>query len=472
MGSFERQVWAKVCQCNLLKAKDRVIVSVSGGADSVALLQLLCTWRTQLQLELLVIHFNHELRSHESEADENFVKALCDQLDVPYIIRRLHVKQEIQRRTGQSLQSIARELRYETLTHIAQENGFTKVALGHSSDDQAETVLMWMLRGAGSAGLSGMPVFRPPYFIRPLLGVSRSAIEAYLRENQCSYRVDSSNANLRYRRNRIRHQVIPVLKQLNPNLVDVLSRQANILREESEYLDSITLVALESAIQKADDQRIVLSRRILVEIPRPIQRRVILLLYRRVSNKDVNPRFDFVDNVLDHVNQGKTGWQLKAPGVRVYQDYDEVHVCVVGEGEDSVQHPVNLSVPGSIYWSLSGSTLEACMLENLPESWKDDSTCVYLDANHFTHDLVVRSWKVGDSFCPLGMNGQKKKIKDFFSDLKLEQRKRHKVPIVEAPEGIVWVAGFRMDHRFRVMDGTKRFVALKLGFRDFTSSFK
>ena len=187
----------------------------------------------------------------------------------------------------------------------------------------------------------------------------------------------------------------------------------------------------------------------------------------------MNPRFDFVDNVLDHVNQGRTGWQLKAPGVRVYQDYDEVHVCVIREErEDSVQHPVNLSVPGSIYWSLSGRTLEACMLENLPELWKDDSTCVYLDANHFTHDLVVRSWKAGDSFCPLGMNGQRKKIKDFFSDLKLEQRKRHKVPIVEAPEGIVWVAGFRMDHRFRVMDGTKRFVALKLGFRDFTSSFK
>ena len=102
------------------------------------------------------------------------------------------------------------------------------------------------------------------------------------------------------------------------------------------------------------------------------------------------------------------------------------------------------------------------MLDNLPGSWKDDSNCAYLDANHFTHDLVVRSWKAGDSFCPLGMNGQRKKIQDFFSDLKLEQRKRHMVPIVEAPEGIVWVAGFRMDHRFRVMNETKKFVALKL----------
>ena len=181
MGSFERQVFLKVCEHKLLKDQDRVVVSVSGGPDSVALLHLFCAWRARLQLDLLVVHFNHELRSHESEADKNFVEALCDQLDVPYIIRRLHVKQEIQRRTGQSLQSIARELRYETLTHIAQENGFTKVALGHNSDDQAETVLMWMLRGAGSAGLSGMPVFRPPYFIRPLLGVSRSVIEAYLR---------------------------------------------------------------------------------------------------------------------------------------------------------------------------------------------------------------------------------------------------------------------------------------------------
>jgi tRNA(Ile)-lysidine synthase len=111
-------------------------------------------------------------------------------------------------------------------------------------------------------------------------------------------------------------------------------------------------------------------------------------------------------------------------------------------------------------------------LENLPESWKDDLTCAYLDANHFTHDLVVRSWKPEDSFCPLGMKGQRKKIQDFFSDLKLEQIKRHAVPIVEAPEGIVWVAGFRMDHRFRVMNGTKRFVALRLGSQDLPSSFE
>ena len=472
MRSFERQVWKKVCQHKLLKVQDRVIVSVSGGADSVALLHLFCLWRASLHLDLLVIHFNHGLRSEESEVDASFVETLCDQLNVPCTISRIHMKRERQKRTGQSIQSIARELRYETLTHTARENGFTKVALGHTSDDQAETVLMWMLRGAGSVGLSGMPIFRPPYFIRPLLGVSRSEVEAYLRENQWTYRVDSSNANLRYRRNSIRHQVMPILKQFNPNLVDVLSRQANIVREESEYLDSITLVALESAVQKSDDQRIVLSRRILAEIPPPIQRRVILLLYRRVSNRDVHPRFDFVENVLDHVKQGNTGWQLEAPGVRVYQDYDEVHVCVVGEEKDFVQHPVNLSVPGSIYWPLSGRTLEACMLENLPESWKDDSACAYLDANHFTHDLVVRSWKAGDSFCPLGMNGKKKKIQDFFSDLKLEQIKRRAVPIVEAPEGIVWVAGFRMDHRFRVMNGTKKFVVLKLGPQDFPSSFK
>ena len=463
MESFERQVLSKVCQRKLLKDQDRVIVSVSGGADSVALLHLFCSWRARLQLELLVIHLNHGLRGEESEADANFVKDLCDQLDVSYAIHRLHVKQESRKRTGESMQSIARELRYETLTHVARENGFTKVALGHTSDDQAETVLMWMLRGAGSSGLSGMPIFRFPYFIRPLLEVSRAEIEAYLRENQWTYRVDSSNANLRYRRNRIRYQVVPVLKQFNPNLVEVLSRQANILREESDHLDGLALAALKSAVQSTDGQRIVLSRRILTEIPLPIQRRMILLLYRRASNMDVHPRFDFVENVLDHVKQGKTGWQLEAPGVRVYQEYDEVHVCSVEVGKDSVQRPINLSVPGSIYWFLSNRTLQACMLDNLPGSWKDDSNCAYLDANHFTHDLVVRSWKAGDSFCPLGMNGQRKKIQDFFSDLKLEQRKRHTVPIVEAPEGIVWVAGFRMDHRFRVMNGTKKFVALKLG---------
>ncbi len=462
---FEQQVLASVRQQKLLNEQDRVLVAVSGGPDSVALLHLLCAWQSQLNLALHVIHMNHGLRGEESEADADFVQTLCQELDVPCNMQRLNLQLEIQTRKGQSIQSLARDLRYAAFTQVAHEHDLTKVALGHTSDDQAETVLMWMLRGAGSVGLSGMPAFRAPYFIRPLLGVLRVEIEAYLKKNQWPYRMDSSNASPKYRRNRIRQELMPVLKQFNPKIVQVLSRQAKILREESEYLDQVASKALASVMFKADADRVVLNQVTLSGLPRSIQRRVVLLLYRQVTQTDVHPPFDCVEAILDLVNRRTSGLVIQSHGIRVHRDYNEIHLCAVGGEAPFHQpslHPVlPLSVPGSLCWPLTGRTLEACLVDRLPETWKNDPSCVYLDGDHFTHDLVVRQWKAGDSFYPLGMNGQKKKIQDFFSDIKLSRTRRSKVPLVVAPEGIVWVAGFRPDHRFRVMKDTKKFVALK-----------
>ena len=464
---FEQQVLARVRQQELLNEHDRVLVAVSGGPDSVALLHLLCAWQSQLNLVLHVIHMNHGLRGEESEADADFVQTLCQQLDVPCTVQRLNLQLEIQTRKGQSTQSVARDLRYAAFTQVAHEHDLTKVALGHTSDDQAETVLMWMLRGAGSVGLSGMPAFRAPHFIRPLLGVLRVEIVAYLKKNQWSFRIDSSNASPEYRRNRIRQELMPVLKQFNPKIVQALSRQANILREESEYLDQVASQALASVLLKADVDRVVLNQVTLSGLPRSIQRRVVLLLYRQVTRTNVHPPFDCVEAILDLVNRSTSGLVIQSHGIRVRRDYKEVYLCAV-EGETPFHlppsHPIlPLSVPGLLSWPLTGQTLEACLVDRLPANWKNDPSCVYLDADHFTHDLVIRQWKSGDSFYPLGMNGQKKKIQDFFSDIKLSRTRRSEVPLVVAPEGIVWVAGFRPDHRFRVMTDTRRFIALKLG---------
>lgn len=461
---LEQRVLASASQQGLLQKHDRVLVAVSGGPDSVSLLHFLCAWQVSFQLSLHVIHLNHGLRGEESDADATFVQTLCQQLDVPCIVRRLKLDSAITKRGRESLQSVARDLRYKAFTEVAYEQGFTKVALGHTSDDQTETVLMWMLRGAGSVGLSGMRAFRDPYFIRPLLGVSRLDIEDYLRQNQWPYRVDSSNASSKYQRNRIRHELVPVLKQFNPKIVQVLSRQGRILREESEYLDQVVSKALESVLRRVDAGTVVLDKSTLSRLPRPIQRRVVLLVYRQVTWTYVHPPFECVEAVLDLVNRGTSGTSIRSHGIRVYRDYEEIRVTALRAEplEEPIPYPsnFNLSVPGSLCWPYTGAALHAALVNTLPETWKSDSSSVYLDADTFTHDLVVRQWKKGDSFFPIGMNGHRKKIQDFFSDIKLSRKRRMDVPIVEAPEGIVWVAGFRPDHRFRVMIETKRFLAL------------
>ena len=466
MVRFEQQVLASVRQQGLLSERDRVLVAVSGGPDSMALLHIFCAWQAKLNLALYVIHIHHGLRGEESDADASFVQTLCKQLDVPCMVQHVNLQQEIQTGKGHSIQSVARDLRYKAFSQLAQEQRFTKVALGHTSDDQAETVLMWMLRGAGSAGLSGMPAFRPPCFIRPLLGVSRAEIEAYLQVNQWGFRVDSSNASPKYRRNRIRQELIPVLKKFNPKIVPVLSRQSTILREESAYLDKVASNALASVMLLADVDGVALHQKKFSALPRAIQRRIVLLIYRQVMGTEVHPRFDFVESALDLMNRGRSGLMLESHGIRVYRDYEEIHLCAVSEKIHSQPLPsthISLSVPGAIRWPLTGEILDACLVEAPPQTWKDETSCAYLDADHFTQKLVVRQWEDGDFFYPFGMKGQKKKIQDFFSDIKLSKNRRSEVPLVVAPEGIIWVGGLRMDHRFRVMKGTTRIMVLKLG---------
>ena len=289
----------------------------------------------------------------------------------------------------------------------------------------------------------------------------------YLRNHQWSSHVDSSNGNPKYRRNRIRHELMPVLKQLNPKIVQTLVRQGTILREESEYLDHVASQALASVMLKTSDDRVIVSQSALAGLPRSIQRRVVRLLYWQVTGTAVYPRFDCVESILNLVNREISGVIMQCQGMRVYRDYKDIHLCAVRVATSLCEPSwtttiLPLSVPGAVCWPLTGETLEALMVKTLPKAWKNVPLCVYLDGDQFTHDLVVRQWQAGDTFYPYGMGGKRKKLQDFFSDLKVSRRSRPAIPIVVAPEGILWVAGFRTDHRFRVMSETTNVVALMI----------
>ena len=207
--AFLHRVAGTVRRRALIERGQHVLVAVSGGPDSVALLALLHRLAASWRLTLTVAHFNYGLRGTESDGDEVFVVSLCRKLGVPLHVRKLSVGR---RGRGNSFQAEARRLRYEALETIARECGADRITVGHTADDQAETVLLWMLRGAGLAGLSGMPPSREGGIVRPLYDVSRAEVLAYLRVEGVQYREDSSNAKPRYLRNRIRHEVLPVLR--------------------------------------------------------------------------------------------------------------------------------------------------------------------------------------------------------------------------------------------------------------------
>ena len=463
LSTFEHKLLKHAKQLGLLSPGDRVVVAVSGGPDSVALLQVLCSWRDRLDLTLAVAHVEHGLRGEESLEDATFVEQLARQLGLPFYLKRINLQSLLRKRKGESVQAVARERRYAELQAIAREWGGTKIAVGHTQDDQAETVLLSMLRGAGLAGLSGMPAQREPYIIRPFLQVSRSEILQYLDEKRREFRVDSSNENPKYDRNRLRRELIPLLKTFNSNVVSVLSRQAAILREEHQYLDEVAKASLESVDVERTKDRVVWSRSRLLAFPVPIQRRMILLTVEALWQKSNPLGFETVETLLQHVVHGTSGSSGCFAGLEVVREYDRVTFVKAGRNsrlqrEWSCVWPF----PGSIHWPVTGQTIEGKIkvVKTIP-SRRNDSVA-YLDADLFSHELVVRSWKPGDYFFPYGMGGRRKKLQDFFSDAKVHQAERNTVPLVVAPEGILWVGGYRSDHRFRVTEETRHVAVVRI----------
>ena len=458
----------------LFEKGQQLLVAVSGGPDSVALLSLLQTLAPAWRLSLAAVHFNYGLRGRESEDDASFVTELCDRLDVPLHIRRFELGPPAKRARPSSLQERARELRYDAMRRLARELHVDRVALGHTADDQAETVLMWMLRGAGPAGLGGMPYRREHLFVRPLLDATRRDILGYLERQALLFRTDSSNSRPVYFRNRIRQTLLPVVKELAPAAVRILQRQADVLREENRFLEELVSESWTRLVVEHAEGGLSLDRLGVIALPLALQRRLVRQVLRRLHPQGKPPSLATVATVLNQVVHARSGAGATTGPIRISRDYDWIRFSVgshktngfVGKTSRTPDHgspigAVTLAVPSLMRWPVTGQLIQA--------QWVDRSVGVQLlnqqsqdaalfDADRSTGELQLRSWRAGDRFCPCGMNGRQKKVQDYFSDIKLPRPARPRVPLLVAPEGILWVVGYRQDERFRAGAQTRRFV--------------
>ncbi len=452
----------------MLSKGDRVLVSVSGGPDSVALLSVLIQVSEKWSLNLNVMHFNHGLRGKESEEDEVFVTRLCHELGIPCCVKKLNLKPSTSLTQPSSLQELARNRRYEILTRMALEIGAKKIAVGHTADDQAETLIMWIVRGAGSLGLSGIPPVRDPYVIRPLLETSRSEILGYLQRRELEYRTDSSNNKPMYWRNQVRQEVMPILKRYNPNVTKTIARQADIVREEEAYLSQLAHQALEQVQEVKTSNGLTLNRDRLVNLPLAMQRRVLRMAIREVSGTTQMSSFDTIEAVLKQVVKGRSGVWGRLQDVCITREYELIRFSC---SQMSMPAPQSINqmyqfvaIPSQVVWPLTGQTMNvSTSLSSEQNVLKDlNRNRAIFDADAFSPSLVLRNWKAGDYFYPFGMDGKRKKLQDFFSDVKVARSQRSKVPLLVAPEGIIWVGGYRTDHRFRVTEATRTVLMVDL----------
>ena len=437
-----------------------VVVAVSGGVDSMVLLRLLLRLCARYRMSLHVAHLDHGLRGTESADAAVFVRRQCDAWEVPATITRADGT-AWRDRPGGSLEAAARDLRYRFLERVADEQGAAAIAVGHQRDDQAETVLMNLLRGSGPRGLGGIPPVRGR-IIRPLIECSREEIEAFARSEGIPYVEDSSNHALCYSRNRIRLELLPELaKRYNPHVAEALASAATIFEAEDALLNAMTEEHLAGVMISRSTRELELSVSRTATLPTALRRRVI----RRSAHllRGDRPGLSLEQTLaLERLLLGESarGAMQAAGGIRATRAGDRM-ILSLRENEvmDGIR-PFSLGVPcqtaiPEVSLRLRTDILEEWTVDQLGA----DPWTALLDAERAGTKLLVRGWEAGDRFIPLGMGGHKK-LQDFFVDAKVPGHQRRSVPLVVSGGEIAWVVGFRVDERFKVTESTRRVLRL------------
>jgi tRNA(Ile)-lysidine synthase len=440
----------------MLAPGDRVVAAVSGGADSMALLQVLLDVRTRYRLHITVVHVDHMLRGKESRREALFVERWAREHGAACVVLSRDVR-AFSERTRQSLQAAAREVRYAALEEAAAAAHAEKIALGHHADDQAETVLLWLLRGAGTAGLGGMAPVRQDRYIRPLLYHTRGAIETFCAERSIPFVPDTSVGELHYVRNRIRHRLIPLLRQeYNPQIADVLARTAEQLRSDEACLQALLRPALLEGLDEGNG-RAVVAAGMLKGLDPALRSRAVRQIVSRLqpgSRQLTSRHVAAVARLCERTGPSRT---VELPsGVTVRREYG----ALVFEVRRCPPAPFAYrfaDIPGCATLPEIGATM-FFEVEQAPDmariAGNRDSCTAWFDCRKIVLPLTIRTWAPGDRLCPLGLSGHSKKVQDMFTDAKVPLSRRASVPVLLFGKEIAWVCGCRSDERFKVDQDT------------------
>jgi tRNA(Ile)-lysidine synthase len=451
-NTLESRFSAFVRSAGLVKPGDRVLLAVSGGVDSMVMLHLFEVFRRSWNLELHIAHLNHQLRGDESLRDEEFVRQTAEALGLPCHTKRADILDHAHRRRL-SKQEAAREVRYQFLEDVRSSIRAASVATAHQADDNAETVLLNALRGTGIRGLAGIPTRRDAgKIIRPLLFARRAEIEGYADAHTIPYRTDSSNESTEYTRNYLRKAIIPLLSEVYPDVTESLNRISRMMRQLDERIGNELDARWPSLCGLDEKGRTVLIVPRLLSEPAYLQEEIAVRLLRSL---DIETHASAVRRILDLCTQ-PSGRSLQLSGaLAVYRDRDRL-VVVPSTPSQPFFQKVDL---GSRY---TFPTFEFSVSSPLAPPPRLDTarTTEFADADRLGGRLVLRSWKDGDWFIPLGMQ-TKKKLSDYFTDEKVPLFEKPTIPILESEGAIVWVCGKRLDDRFKVTDRTRSVVKLE-----------
>jgi tRNA(Ile)-lysidine synthase len=501
--NLESKIIDFIQRYSLIPPGEIVVVGVSGGADSVCLLHVLAKWQEGLGIKLHAAHLNHQLRGVESEADAEYVSDLVGSLGILITIDRQDVAAYRAERNC-SIEEAARELRYAFFTRVAGEVGANRIAIGHTRDDQVETILMHILRGTGITGLCGLAPCSPVAYdgqgmswpasslslraptsrgnllvIRPLLDITREETTTYCQEHQLAPRIDSSNLSLSFFRNRLRLQLLPLLRQYNPGIDQALLRLADIAKEDNAFIEQ-QASELWDEVARQENNAIYLDKKQVAGLPIALQRQLLRVAVTSLAGDTRDIEAIHIEAARSLLNK-PVGKRISLPhGFICHGGYDEIVITSAAKQSQLPSYPFPplsgefpLKVPGKTVfpgWKVIASVVRGQVASqssrytmSISEGTCQSNLVADFDLHKTGTALFVRQRQRGDRFQPLGMS-MPKKLYEFMVDAKIPSSWRGHIPIVCSPQQIIWVVGWRIDDRVKITPTSRGKEILLLEF--------
>ena len=454
----------------MIEKGDRIVIGLSGGADSVCLLYALIQCFGHEIEKIIAIHINHGLRGDQADKDELFVKDLCKGLGIEFYsiykdVRKFASENKL------SEEEAGRNIRYQTFFKACMKYKCNKIAIAHNRNDNAETMLFNLFRGAGINGLTGIDPKRmmkmgkdQALIIRPLLNTSRDEIEEYLREKEIAYKVDASNLENDYSRNRIRNQVFPLItNEINSKAIDNVSKAAFHLREVNDFTNEMIKISYDNIVDE-DKGRFVLPDDKMRSDHIFIQKSIIMKVMASLSDSRRDLESKHVDLVLDLFDK-EVGKQINLPnGLIALRAYNHVSIFKEEKKEEEVIQPVKVNIPGKTFLETENKIMETRFVDMVQKKTITESSCIkWLDYDRIENTVEIRTRTMGD-FIQINAQGGRKKIKDYFIDKKIPAKDRSKQLLLADGNHIMWIIGGdnRISERYKIDGNTKTILEMKL----------
>ena len=448
---MEDRILKSIENYKLIENGDTIIVGASGGPDSQFMIYMLNSLKSQIDFEIILAHLNH-LHRKEARNDENLVRKTAEELNLKFFTRARSMD-DYAKKLKLSSEDAGRRLRYEFFNDLAKEYKNPKIAVAHNKDDQAETVLMRIIRGTGLDGLKAMD-YKSGNIIRPILDIKKSEIIAYIDFKKIPYAIDHTNFENDYTRNKIRLDIIPKLEEINPRVVDQIYSLSELAKDDLEVLDGVIgdKFAELSDIKK---DKIIFDKAKFDKTDPAILRRIIRKAIETLNGEIKDISRENIDEFLTIRDLG-TGKKIIKDRLRLRKSYDS-YILEIKKTKDKFEEEIYLEDVDLI--NFDGLYIKTSIINS--KKYEKSKNIGYFDYYKLTFPLKVRTRKNGDRFTPLGHRSEKK-LKDFFMDQKVDREKRDEIPLIMSNDKIIWLTGLRISNDFKVTESTKKILKIEV----------